>query len=342
MATVTRVLPWRRSVAPVHTEIQGVVDRYKARWPRSSSDLLVRAYEAANAAHEGQRRKSGEAYILHPVAVASVVAEMGLDDVSIAAALLHDAVEDTSAELADIQREFGHDVASLVDGVTKLDRVRFATKQAQQAATLRKMLVAMARDLRVLLIKLADRLHNMRTLGALQQTKQEQIARETLDVYAPLAHRLGMQEVRNELEDLAFAALYPKRYAEIDRLIAERTPAQEAYLEGVLKTIRGQLTSTSGEVSVTGRRKHHWAVYEKMVVKCRSFDEIFDLVGIRVVVPTIRDAYGALGSIHSTWKPVSGRFKDYIAMPKFNLYQSLHTTVIGPEGVSLEVQINPF
>ena len=247
MATVTRVLPWRRSAAPVHTEIQGVVDRYKARWPRSSSELLVRAYETANAAHEGQRRKSGEAYILHPVAVASVVAEMGLDDVSIAAALLHDAVEDTSAELADIQREFGHDVAALVDGVTKLDRVRFATKQAQQAATLRKMLVAMARDLRVLLIKLADRLHNMRTLGALQQTKQEQIARETLDVYAPLAHRLGMQEVRNELEDLAFAALYPKRYAEIDRLIAERTPAQEAYLEGVLKTIQGQLSSASGD-----------------------------------------------------------------------------------------------
>jgi len=339
MAAVTRVLPWRRSVTPVHTEIQGVVDRYKARWPRSSSDLLIRAYETAEKAHQGQRRKSGEAYILHPVAVASVVAEMGLDDVSIAAALLHDAVEDTGVELIDIQNEFGHDVASLVDGVTKLDRVRFATKQAQQAATLRKMLVAMAQDLRVLLIKLADRLHNMRTLGALQPTKQEQIARETLDVYAPLAHRLGMQEVRNELEDLAFAALYPKRYAEIDRLLAERTPAQEAYLEGVSETIRGQLTKTSVDAVVTGRRKHHWAVYEKMVVKGRSFDEIFDLVGIRVVVSTIRDAYGALGSIHSTWKPVSGRFKDYIAMPKFNLYQSLHTTVVGPEGISLEVQI---
>ena len=197
MATVTRVLPWRRAAAPVHTELQGVVDRYKARWPKSSSDLLVRAYEMADRAHQGQRRKSGEPYILHPVAVASVVAEMGLDDVSIAAALLHDAVEDTGIELIEIGSEFGPDVASLVDGVTKLDRVRFATKQAQQAATLRKMLVAMARDLRVLLIKLADRLHNMRTLGALQPTKQEQIARETLDVYAPLAHRLGMQEVRN-------------------------------------------------------------------------------------------------------------------------------------------------
>ena len=221
MATVTRVLPWRRSAAPVHTELQGVVDRFRSRWPKSSPDLFVRAYETANQAHQGQRRKSGEPYILHPVAVASVVAEMGLDDVSIAAALLHDAVEDTGVELIQIQTEFGPDVASIVDGVTKLDRVRFATKQAQQAATLRKMLVAMASDLRVLIIKLADRLHNMRTVGALRPAKQEQIARETLDVYAPLAHRLGMQEVRNELEDLAFAALYPKRYAEIDRLIAE-------------------------------------------------------------------------------------------------------------------------
>ena len=339
MATVTRILPWRRSAAPVHTEIQGVVDRYRARWPKSAPDLFLRAYETADQAHQGQRRKSGEPYILHPVAVASVVADMGLDDVSIAAALLHDAVEDTAIELIQIQTEFGHDVATIVDGVTKLDRVRFATKEAQQAATLRKMLVAMASDLRVLLIKLADRLHNMRTIGALRPAKQEQIARETLDVYAPIAHRLGMQEVRNELEDLAFAALYPKRYAEIDRLIAERTPAQEAYVEGVLEKIRDRLAKTTIDGEVTGRRKHHWSVYEKMIVKGRSFDEIFDLVGIRVVVSTVRDAYAALGSIHSTWKPVSGRFKDYIAMPKFNLYQSLHTTVVGPKGGSVEVQI---
>ena len=339
MVTVTRILPWRRSAAPVHTEIQGVVDRYRARWPKSAPDLFLRAYETADQAHQGQRRKSGEPYILHPVAVASVVADMGLDDVSIAAALLHDAVEDTAVELIQIQTEFGHDVATIVDGVTKLDRVRFATKEAQQAATLRKMLVAMASDLRVLLIKLADRLHNMRTIGALRPAKQEQIARETLDVYAPIAHRLGMQEVRNELEDLSFAALYPKRYAEIDRLIAERTPAQEAYVEGVLEKVRDRLATTSIDGEVTGRRKHHWSVYEKMIVKGRSFDEIFDLVGIRVVVSTVRDAYAALGSIHSTWKPVSGRFKDYIAMPKFNLYQSLHTTVVGPKGVSVEVQI---
>jgi GTP diphosphokinase / guanosine-3',5'-bis(diphosphate) 3'-diphosphatase len=339
MAAVSRVLPWRRASAPVHTEIQGVVDRYKARWPRYPADLINNAYGTAVLAHKGQRRKSGESYIIHPVAVASVVAEMGLDDVSIAAALLHDAVEDTGIELIEIREKFGADVAAIVDGVTKLDRVSFATKEAQQAATLRKMLLAMARDMRVLLIKLADRLHNMRTIGALERSKQEQIARETLDIYAPLAHRLGMQEVRAELEDLAFAALYPKRYAEIDRLLAERTVEQDRYVDKLLIEIRSRLAKTSVEGTVTGREKHHWGVYEKMVVNGRSFDEIFDLVGIRVIVPTIREAYAALGTIHATWRPVSGRFKDYIAMPKFNFYQSLHTTVVGPEGTAVELQI---
>jgi len=320
-------------------QIEGIIDRYHARWADRSTDLILAAYKVADVAHEGQRRKSGEPYILHPVAVASVVAEMGLDDVSIAAALLHDAVEDTSIEIGDIEAEFGEDVAGIVDGVTKLDRVRFDTKEDQQAATMRKMLVAMARDLRVLLIKLADRLHNMRTLGALEIDKQERIARETLDIYAPLAHRLGMQEVKNELEDLSFASLYPKRYAEIDRLVAERGPAQDRFVDVVLEEVRSQLATMKIEATVTGRQKHLWSLYEKMVVKGRSFDDIFDLVGIRVVVPSIRDAYAALGSIHATWKPVSGRFKDYIAMPKFNLYQSLHTTVVGPGGTSVEVQI---
>ncbi len=339
MAAVSRVLPWRRTAAPVASQIQPVVERYQARWPRRDTSLILSAYKLAVEAHDGQRRKSGEPYILHPIAVASVVAELGLDDVSIAAALLHDSVEDTGVELADLRRDFGDEVAAIVDGVTKLDRVTFESKEAQQAATLRKMLVAMARDMRVLLIKLADRLHNMRTIGALRTQKQESVASETLDIYAPLAHRLGMQELRNELEDLAFAALYPKRYAEIDRLLAERTPAQDAYVDRLLDEVEQQLASMSIDATVTGRQKHHWSVYEKMVVKGRSFDEIFDLVGIRVVVPTIRDAYAALGSIHATWKPVSGRFKDYIAMPKFNLYQSLHTTVIGPDATSLEVQI---
>lgn len=339
MAAVSRVLPWRRTSAPIATQIQGVVERYHARWPRRDTSLIVKAYELAHEAHDGQRRKSGEAYILHPVAVATVVADLGLDDISIAAALLHDAVEDTGVELLDLRRDFGDDVAEIVDGVTKLERVTFETKEAQQAATLRKMLVAMARDMRVLLIKLSDRLHNMRTIGALRTQKQEAIATETLEIYAPLAHRLGMQELRNELEDLAFAALYPKRYAEIDRMLAERSPAQDRYVDELLTVVEQRLQSMSIEAAVTGRAKHHWSVYEKMVVKGRSFDEIFDLVGIRVVVPTIRDAYAALGSIHSTWKPVAGRFKDYIAMPKFNLYQSLHTTVIGPDATSVEVQI---
>ena len=339
MAAVKRVLPWRRSSNAVAADISPVVERYKQRWPKRSPDLVVRAYEAAAIAHEGQRRRTGEPYITHPVAVARVVADLGLDDTSIAAALLHDAVEDTSVELVALSDEFGAEVAAIVDGVTKLERVRFASKQAQQAATLRKMLVAIANDPRVLMIKLSDRLHNMRTLGALSGAKQADVARETLDIYAPLANRLGMQQVRDELEDLAFAALYPKRYAEIDRMLAERTPEQDRYVDRVLEEVRKQLSRMKIEATVTGRKKHHWSVYEKMVIKNRSFDEIFDLVGIRVVVPTIRDSYAALGSIHATWKPVTGRFKDYIAMPKFNLYQSLHTTVVGPSGTTVEVQI---
>ncbi len=339
MPAVSRVLPWRRIANTVAADISPVVDKYRQCWPKRSPELVIRAYEAARTAHEGQRRKTGEAYITHPVAVAGVVAELGLDDTSIAAALLHDAVEDTSVELVALSDEFGSEVAGIVDGVTKLDRVRFASKQAQQAATLRKMLVAIANDPRVLMIKLSDRLHNMRTVGALEGSKQADVARETLDIYAPLANRLGMQQVRDELEDLAFAALYPKRYAEIDRMLAERTPSQERFVDQVLTEVREQLSRMKIDASVTGRKKHHWSVYEKMVIKNRSFDEIFDLVGIRVVVPTIRDAYAALGSIHATWKPVTGRFKDYIAMPKFNLYQSLHTTVVGPSGTAVEVQI---
>lgn len=339
MAAVSRVLPWRRAAAPLASQITGVIDSYHKRWPKSSPRLINSAYEVARAAHDGDRRLTGEEYIQHPVAVASVVAELGLDDVSIGAALLHDAVEDTDLELIDLRQQFGEEMAGIVDGVTKLDRIRFDSKQAQQAATLRKMLVAIARDPRVLAIKLADRLHNMRTVGVFEADKQIAVARETLDIYAPLANRLGMQELRNELEDLSFAAIYPKRYAEIDRLIVERTPQQEAYVDLVLTEVRSRLATMRIEASATGRRKHHWSVYEKMVFKGRPFDEIFDLVGVRLVVSSIRDCYAALGSIHSTWKPVSGRFKDYIAMPKFNHYQSLHTTVVGPEGIAVEVQI---
>ncbi|MEZ5141916.1 MAG: bifunctional (p)ppGpp synthetase/guanosine-3',5'-bis(diphosphate) 3'-pyrophosphohydrolase [Acidimicrobiales bacterium] len=339
MATVDRVLPWRRLSAPPSEEVAPVLATFRDRHPRASTVLITRAYELAAEAHREQTRKSGEPYIHHPLAVAKIVAGYGLDDVTVAAALLHDAVEDTGVTLDDLTADFGPDVAAIVDGVTKLDRVKFASKEAQQAATVRKMLVAMAKDLRVLIIKLADRLHNMRTLAALPAWKQERTAQETLDIYAPLAHRLGMQELKQQLEDLAFAALHPKRYAEIDHMVGTRTPEREIYLTQVLEDVRERLKELRIDAEVTGRPKHLWSIYEKMVVKGKEFDDIFDLVGIRVVVGTVKDCYAALGSIHATWKPVQGRFKDYIAMPKFNLYQSLHTTVIGPQGKPLEVQI---
>jgi guanosine-3',5'-bis(diphosphate) 3'-pyrophosphohydrolase len=339
VTTVDRVLPWRRHAAPPSEEVAPLVAIYKASHPKATTGLITRAYDLADAAHRGQARKSGEPYITHPVAVAKICAELGLDDITIAAALLHDAVEDTGTSLEQLETQFGAEVARIVDGVTKLDRIKFDSKEAQQAATVRKMLVAMAKDLRVLIIKLSDRLHNMRTIAAMPAWKQERTAQETIDIYAPLAHRLGMQELKQQLEDLAFAALHPKRYAEIDHMVATRSPERDLYLMQVLEDVRERLRELRIEAEVTGRPKHLWSIYEKMVVKGRDFDDIFDLVGIRVVVETVKDCYAALGSIHATWKPVQGRFKDYIAMPKFNLYQSLHTTVIGPQGKPLEVQI---
>jgi GTP pyrophosphokinase len=312
---------------------------YRRRHPKGRVDLINRAYHAAAEAHRSQTRSSGESYINHPLAVATIVADIGLDDVSLAAALLHDAVEDTEITIADVEAQFGEEVARLVDGVTKLERIQFDSREAQQAATMRKMLVAMAKDLRVLVIKLADRLHNMRTLASMPADKQRRIAQETLDIYAPLAHRLGIQEIKQQLEDLSFAALHPKRYAELDHLVATRTPEREIFLAQAIADIRSRLKELGIEAEVTGRGKHLWSVYEKMVVKDRDFDEIFDIVAVRVIVDSIRDCYAALGSIHGRWRPVVGRFKDYIAMPKFNLYQSLHTTVIGPAGRPIEVQI---
>ena len=339
MATVNRVLPWRRELAPPSVEVAPLVAAFKGRDARSAVATITRAYEIGRDAHEGQIRMSGEPYITHPLAVARIVAELGLDETTIAAALLHDAVEDTGLELADVERELGPEVAAIVDGVTKLDRLKFDSKEAQQAATMRKMLVAMAKDLRVLIIKLSDRLHNMRTIAAMPSWKQARTAQETIDIYAPLAHRLGMQDLKQQLEDLSFAALHPKRYAEIDQMVSTRAPEREIYLTQVLHQVEHRLAELRIHAEVTGRPKHYWSIYEKMVVKGREFDDIFDLVGIRVTVDTVKDCYAALGSIHATWKPVQGRFKDYIAMPKFNLYQSLHTTVIGPQGKPLEVQI---
>jgi GTP diphosphokinase / guanosine-3',5'-bis(diphosphate) 3'-diphosphatase len=340
--TVDRVLPWRRNHQPPADEVAPLLNSFRQRHPKSPTALITRAYLQSVDAHQGQNRDSGEPYVQHPLAVARIVSDLGLDDITIAAALLHDTVEDTGVTLDDIARSFGGDVAAIVDGVTKLERVQFNSKEAQQAATMRKMLVAMAKDLRVLIIKLADRLHNMRTIAALPAWKQERIAHETLDIYGPLAHRLGMQDVKTQLEDLAFAALHPKRYAEIDHMVSVRTPERDIYLMQVLEEVRQRLAELGITAEVTGRPKHLYSIYEKMVVKDREFDDIFDLVGMRVVVESVKDCYAALGSIHATWKPVQGRFKDYVAMPKFNLYQSLHTTVIGPQGKPLEVQIRTW
>ncbi|HVM53277.1 MAG TPA: bifunctional (p)ppGpp synthetase/guanosine-3',5'-bis(diphosphate) 3'-pyrophosphohydrolase [Acidimicrobiales bacterium] len=338
MATVDRVLPWRRTPPPAE-EVAPLLAVYRARHPKGATAMISRAYATAANAHAGQIRNSGEPYVEHPLAVATIVAELGLDDVSIAAALLHDAVEDTAVSIEEITSTFGAEVASIVDGVTKLDRISFDSREAQQAASMRKMLVAMAKDLRVLIIKLADRLHNMRTIAAMPTWKQARTAQETLDIYAPLAHRLGMQEIKQQLEDLAFAALHPKQYAEIEQMVSTRSPERDLYLEQVLQAVRERLTELKINGEVSGRPKHLWSIYEKMVVKGKDFDEIFDLVAIRVLVDRVEDCYAALGSIHAMWKPVQGRIKDYIAMPKFNLYQSLHTTVVAPQGKALEVQI---
>ncbi|MET7363506.1 bifunctional (p)ppGpp synthetase/guanosine-3',5'-bis(diphosphate) 3'-pyrophosphohydrolase [Streptomyces sp. NPDC005562] len=301
---------------------------------------IERAYQVAERWHRGQKRKSGDPYITHPLAVTTILAELGMDPATLMAGLLHDTVEDTEYGLDTLKRDFGDQVALLVDGVTKLDKVKFG--EAAQAETVRKMVVAMAKDPRVLVIKLADRLHNMRTMRYLKREKQEKKARETLEIYAPLAHRLGMNTIKWELEDLAFAILYPKMYDEIVRLVAERAPKRDEYLAIVTDEVQADLRAARIKATVTGRPKHYYSVYQKMIVRGRDFAEIYDLVGIRVLVDTVRDCYAALGTVHARWNPVPGRFKDYIAMPKFNMYQSLHTTVIGPNGKPVELQIRTF
>ncbi|MFF7644680.1 RelA/SpoT family protein [Streptomyces canus] len=301
---------------------------------------IEKAYQVAERWHRGQKRKSGDPYITHPLAVTTILAELGMDPATLMAGLLHDTVEDTEYGLDQLRRDFGDSVALLVDGVTKLDKVKFG--EAAQAETVRKMVVAMAKDPRVLVIKLADRLHNMRTMRYLKREKQEKKARETLEIYAPLAHRLGMNTIKWELEDLAFAILYPKMYDEIVRLVAERAPKRDEYLAIVTDEVQSDLRAARIKATVTGRPKHYYSVYQKMIVRGRDFAEIYDLVGIRVLVDTVRDCYAALGTVHARWNPVPGRFKDYIAMPKFNMYQSLHTTVIGPNGKPVELQIRTF
>ncbi len=312
----------------------------KVNHPDFDKAKLLKAFTVAEAAHAGQKRKSGEDYITHPVAVAQILVDLGMDLPTINAALLHDTVEDTGLSIENIAKDFGDEVAALVDGVTKLDKLTYGP--TAEAETLRKMVIAMSRDIRVLVIKLADRLHNARTWGYVDPVSASRKARETLDIYAPLAHRLGMNAIKWELEDLSFEVLEPKKFEEIARLVSERTPARDQLTSDVVAAIQSDLKSEDIAAQVTGRKKHFYSVYQKMVVRGREFNDIYDLVGIRILVESVRDCYAVLGSIHARWSPVPGRFKDYIAMPKFNLYQSLHTTVIGPSGKAVEIQIRTF
>ncbi len=300
-------------------------------------EIIQRAYDIAERMHEGQTRKSGDPYITHPLAVATILAELGMTAPTLCAALLHDTVEDTPYTLEELRADFGDEIVQLVDGVTKLDKVTYG--DSAQSETIRKMVVAMSRDIRVLVIKLADRLHNMRTLRYLRRDKQERIATETLEIFAPLAHRLGMNTIKWELEDLAFATLHPKVYDEIVRLVADRAPSRGKFLERVIEDVESDLRHAKLKATVTGRPKHYYSIYQKMLVREREFADIFDLVGVRILVDSVADCYGVVGVLHARWNPIPGRFKDYISVPKFNMYQSLHTTVIGPQGKPVELQI---
>ncbi|MDD7582378.1 RelA/SpoT family protein [Corynebacterium sp. 32222D000AT] len=323
----TKVNPVLEPLLSIHREFH----------PRADVELLNNAYETAERLHEGVMRKSGDPYITHPLAVATIAAEIGMDTTTVAAALLHDTVEDTDYSLEDLTGDFGPEVARLVDGVTKLDKV--ALGAAAEAETIRKMIVAMAQDPRVLVIKVADRLHNMRTMRFLPPEKQAKKARQTLDVIAPLAHRLGMASVKWELEDLAFAILYPKKYDEIVRMVAARAPSRDRALKQIKEEVGAALKENGIQAEVMGRPKHYWSIYQKMIVRSRDFDEIFDLVGIRILVEDINSCYAAIGVVHALYSALPGRFKDYISSPRFGVYQSLHTTVLADGGSSLEVQV---
>jgi guanosine-3',5'-bis(diphosphate) 3'-pyrophosphohydrolase len=322
---------------PIPDQLREVIDTLLKFHPGSDESEIIRAYQTADYLHRAQNRKSGEQYITHPIAVSGMLADLGMTSPTIIAALLHDTVEDTEYDLDHLRSDFGDEVAGLVDGVTKLDKVKYG--QASASETVRKMVVAMARDIRVLVIKLVDRQHNMRTLSYLSAEKQEQKARETLEIYAPLAHRLGMNSVKWELEDLAFASLYPKMSDEIARLVSQRAPARDESLKTIIDLVDADLNDNHVDAVVSGRPKHFYSIYQKMIVRGRDFDDIYDLIGVRILVDSVQDCYATLGIIHNRWNPVPGRFKDYIAMPKFTMYQSLHTAVIGPNGKPVEFQI---
>jgi len=336
-ASLRRLVPRIFSKAHQTGAVDRLVRTVRMHHPKADVGLIERAYAVAEQAHRGQVRQSGEPYITHPLAVAQILADLGIGAKTLASALLHDTVEDTDYPLDELRAEFGDEVAMLVDGVTKLDKVKYG--ESAQAETVRKMIVAMSKDIRVLIIKLADRLHNARTWGFVPPEKAAKKATETLEIYAPLAHRLGIQAIKWELEDLSFAVLYPKLYVEIENLVKQRTPQREEFVQKVIDAVNDDLRAQKIRGKVVGRPKQYYSIYQKMVVRGRSFDEIYDLIGIRVLVNSVRDCYAVLGAIHARWTPIPGRFKDYIATPKFNLYQSLHTTVIGPGGKSVEIQI---
>ncbi len=336
-ASLRTLLPRLFSRAQPAGAVERLIKTVRSHHPKADIALIERAYAAAERAHTGQLRKSGEAYITHPVAVAQILADLGIGAKTIAAALLHDTVEDTEYTLDLLRADFGDEIGMLVDGVTKLDKVKYG--DSAQAETVRKMIVAMSKDIRVLVIKLADRLHNARTWGFVEEASATRKAQETLEIYAPLAHRLGIQALKLELEDLSFAVLQPKLYVEIENLVSKRTPQREQFVQQVIDAVSDDLKASKIKGSVAGRPKQYYSIYQKMIVRGREFDEIYDLVGIRVLVNSVRDCYAVLGSIHARWNPIPGRFKDYIATPKFNLYQSLHTTVIGPQGRAVEIQI---
>ncbi len=325
------------ATSPVLEPLFGIV---RAHHPKADLAALERAYQTAERLHQGQWRKSGDAYITHPLAVTTILAELGMTTPTLCASLLHDTLEDTTYTIDQLRQDFGDEVASLVDGVTKLDKVKYG--DSAQAETIRKMVVAMSKDIRVLVIKLADRLHNMRTLRHVKAETQERKSRETLEIFAPLAHRLGMNTIKWELEDLAFSTLHPKVYDEIVRLVADRAPARDDFLATVIDSVNADLRAAKIKATVTGRPKHYYSIYQKMIVRGREFTDIYDLVGLRVLVDSMRDCYAVLGVLHARWNPLPGRFKDYVAMPKFNMYQSLHTTVVGPQGKPVELQIRTF
>ena len=322
--------------------LENLISKIKTSGNNADVDIIKKAYNLAFEAHKDQKRESGEPYIIHPVSVAIILTEMGMDTNTIVAGLLHDVIEDTDYTYDDIAKIFNKEIANLVDGVTKINKIRYKTKEEQQADNVRKMLLAMAQDIRVIIIKLADRLHNMRTLKFMSPEKQKQKAQETLDIYAPIAHRLGMSKVKWELEDLCLRYLHPDEYYNLVKDIAEKRVEREKYISYIIEELKQKLKSANIECDIEGRPKHFYSIYRKMVDKNKSIEQIFDLTAVRILVDTVKDCYEALGIVHTIYKPIPGRFKDYIAMPKPNMYQSLHTTVIGKQGKTFEIQIRTF